>query len=139
MAEWLTEEYIRKPFSEGVQEHYTLKNERVRSKSEAMIADALNMAGIPYKYECPLVIGGRLIHPDFTILRVYDRKIMYWEHLGMMDDIDYRNNAFSRIHEYEMNGIFPGDCLIVTQETGGRQLNNRDINLMIRHYLLPPV
>ena len=48
-AEWQSFEYERKGFADNLQEHYTRKNERVRSKSEVLIADALYAAGIPYR------------------------------------------------------------------------------------------
>ena len=133
---WQAEEYERKEFHEGTTVHYTQRNERVRSKSEAMIADALDRAGIPYRYECPLHLkNSLLIHPDFTILRMSDRKELYWEHLGMMDDMEYRNNAFQRIRDYEANGIFPGVQLIITIETYKMPLNKMVIERMIRAYL----
>ena len=137
-AEWQSFEYERKGFADNLQEHYTRKNERVRSKSEVLIADALYAAGIPYRYECPLKIGSRIIYPDFTILRMYDRKILYWEHLGLMDEMDYRNEAFAKGQQYRNAGIFLGDQLIITYETGCMPLNNKTLHQVIKHYLLTP-
>lgn len=102
-----------------------------------MIADALDAAGIPYRYECPLEVNRRTIHPDFTILRPYDRKIFYWEHLGKIDDAVYMKRSFFRIRDYESDGIFPGDQLILTGETEEVPLNNVIIEQVIRRYLLP--
>lgn len=133
---WQAVDYEHKIISEATPEHFTNKGERVRSKSEVIIADALHRAGIPYRYECPLKLEGQIIHPDFTILRKYDKKEFYLEHLGMMDDTEYRNNALSRIIFYENNNIFPGDRLIITAETIKRPLNTSDVNRVIRHYLL---
>ena len=135
---WQALEYEHKPFSEGLQEHYTQKNERVRSKSEAMIADSLNLSGIPYRYECPIKVHAQIYHPDFTILRMYDRKVIYWEHLGLIDKEDYMTDAISRIREYESIGIFLGDNLIITAETAKIPLNSKVIHQKIQHYLLPP-
>lgn len=134
---WLAQEYERKAFAEDTPEHYTLKKERVRSKSEVMIANALFHAGIPYKYECPLMVRKKLIYPDFTILREYDRTILYWEHQGMMDDADYRNHAVQRVRDFEDEGIFPGDQLIITVETLKIPLNAAEVDRIIKHYLLP--
>jgi len=68
-------------------ELYTAKGERVRSKSEIIIADSLMRAGVPYRYEFPIILNGYgKIYPDFTVLNVGLRKELYWEHLGMMDD-----------------------------------------------------
>ena len=133
---WQEQHYEGKEILEGVPEHYTRKGERVRSKSEVLIADALYGLGIPYRYECPLKLRQRVIHPDFTILRMSDRKELYWEHLGMMDDTEYRNHAMQRIQEYEANGIYPGEDLIVSAETMRFPLNRKIVEGMIRRYIL---
>ena len=135
-ALWQAQTYDRKGFQDNDPEHYTQKNERVRSKSEVLIADALNQAGIPYHYERPLRVRDRIIYPDLTLLRITDREELYWEHHGMMDDIDYCNHALQRIRDYESIGIYPGDRLIITMETSLHPLNKRIINQIIRHYIL---
>lgn len=132
-AKWQTLNYESKPFREDIPLHLTEKQERVRSKSEVMIANALYRAGVPYRYECPLQLGTQLIYPDFTILRISDRKEIYWEHLGMMDDAEYRNHALQRIRTYEENGIFPGDQLILTAETVRMPLNAVVLQSIIKH------
>ena len=72
---WEEVEYIGKEFYYDSSEHYTAKGERVRSKSEVIIADALHRAGIPYRYEYPLYLSGlEYFNPDFTILNVKKRK-----------------------------------------------------------------
>lgn len=43
---WQQEEYTGKEFAEGIPEFYTEKGERVRSKSEVIIADLFNKNGI---------------------------------------------------------------------------------------------
>ncbi len=53
---WQSVPYTRKPFSEDTPELYTSSGERVRSKSEIMIADTLHRLNIPYRYEYPLEI-----------------------------------------------------------------------------------
>ena len=100
-------------------------------------ADALNISDIPYRYEYPLNVNGKTFHPDFTILRMYDRKIFYWEHLGLMDDPEYGESACGKIREYMSAGIFLGDNLIITMETSDLPLNHRFISNTIEHYLLP--
>ena len=47
------------------------KNERVRSKSEKIIADMLYHKNIPYKYECPI----NLKAVSYTHLDVYKRQV----------------------------------------------------------------
>ena len=133
---WEAVPFIPKEMDRNIPEHYTGKGERVRSKSEVMIADALAQAGIAYRYECPLVLDGKTMHPDFTILRMSDRKEIYWEHLGMMDREDYCQSAILRIRFYESNGLCLGRNLILTFETSELPINHAVIGRAIRSYCL---
>lgn len=60
-AAWLSPKYKGKPFQPDSQKMYTSNGERVRSKSEVLIADTLKRLGVPYRYEFPMVLktGGR--------------------------------------------------------------------------------
>ncbi|MBP3901936.1 MAG: hypothetical protein J6D53_10890 [Blautia sp.] len=136
IEDWTSVAYQGKTIHEDVPEHYTNKNERVRSKSEVIIANALAQANIPYRYEYPMEVLGKIIYPDFTILRIKDRKEIIWEHLGMVDDEEYLDRAFRRIREYEAEGIFPGKDLVITFETTRIPLNSKVVEAMIKQYLL---
>lgn len=132
---WMNTPYKHKPFKKGVPKFYTLKGECVRSKSEAMIADRLFVRGIPYRYECPLKIGNRVIHPDFTILRMSDRKILYHEHCGKMDDADYKEDMVERANNYSEAGIVLGERLFYTFESDKVPLDIRTLDRIIdAHY-----
>ena len=136
--QWISESFQAKPFrEEDTTGYFTAKGERVRSKSEVIIADTLKELGIPYRYECPLELEyGIIIHPDFTILRISDRKVLYLEHLGKMDDPGYSENAISRISLFGRNGIFQGDRLFLTFETAQRPLDRRILReMLIRNFL----
>lgn len=67
----------------------TARGEKVRSKSEVMIADTLQRFGVPYKYEYPLKLRKFTAYPDFYCLNLRTRKEYYWEHFGMMDNVEY--------------------------------------------------
>ena len=137
ILQWETYEYEKKGFREDFPEHYTNKGERVRSKTEVLIANALAKYNVPYRYEEPLYLKqyGK-IHPDFKVLNVRLRKEFFWEHLGKMDDAEYCEEALDRITAYEKNGFFPGDSLILTHETLSRPINSKIIDAMIEKYLL---
>lgn len=125
-----------KEIDETIPEIYTARGERVRSKSEVIIADILHGEGIPYRYECPLRLKGwGKVYPDFTVLNVRERKEIYWEHLGIMDDSNYVENALQKITIYTQNGIFPGENLIITYETKKNPINQKVVRLMIQKYL----
>ena len=136
VRQWLAVEYRGLDFSDEARVHYTDRHERVRSKSEVLIANALARANIPYRYEYPLKLGNFVAYPDFTILRLRDRKVIYWEHLGLIDESDYRNRALQKIRSYEEFGIFPGDTLILSMESQNLPLNSVVIQRMIKHYIL---
>ena len=115
----------------------TDKGERVRSKSEMIIANLLARAGVPYRYECPLELRGvGTVYPDFTALNIRLRKVFYWEHQGMMGDEEYAGKAIRKTASYQENGIFPGDQLILTSETKNIPIDVKQMQGIIRHYLL---
>ncbi len=129
---WKSQPFTPKGFDESSPEHYTSRGERVRSKSEILIADTLTELNIPYLYEKPLRLGSAIIHPDFTILQMPARRTLFLEHFGMMDDPDYAGAAVSRIHLYIRNNIFPGDRLIPTFETKSSPLNTKLLKLQFK-------
>ena len=131
---WLAVPYTPKPFAAGDPEHYDLSGLRVRSKSEALIRDTMAQMNVLNKYECPIKLGKEILHPDFTILRMSDRKIIYWEHLGRMDDYKYVRRTLYRLRLYEKHKIFPGENLILTMETSEQPLNTTIIKMFINHY-----
>ncbi|MBE5927184.1 MAG: hypothetical protein E7270_09510 [Lachnospiraceae bacterium] len=137
IVRWQEEEYNKKSFGEFSTEIYTDRGERVRSKSEKIIADKLNNLGIPYKYECAKILKGNIkIHPDFTILKMPERKEVYLEHLGMMDDSKYVESAMDRIKNYEENGIYLGKELYITYETSRRPLNTKVLDDFLKNVFI---
>ena len=114
----------------------TENNEIVRSKSEKIIADKLKISGIPYVYEKPLYIGKIIKYPDFTVLNKRTRKEYYWEHMGLIDDVEYLKNAIEKMTMYLKNGIIPGKNLIITYETSRHPLSVRSIETFINEYLV---
>lgn len=107
----------------------------MRSKSELNIANTLYKMEIPYKYKCPFVLmNGRTVHPDFTILDIVNRREIYWEHRGMMDDRMYLKQSVQRIKEYRKSGIYVGDNLLITEETSTLPLGTDEIEDIARHF-----
>ena len=136
IQKWETVQYVGKVIDESIPEFYTAKNERVRSKSELIIADLLTKENVPYRYEYPIYLKGvGPVYPDFMVLNVKTRTEFYWEHFGMMDDSSYLEKALHKIEMYEQNGIFPGEKLLITCETRTSPLNQRNIMNLIQHYL----
>jgi len=135
VSEWLLAPYEPKTIDKENCRFKTDRGEIVRSKSEVNIANALNKFNIPYKYECPLCLSnGVVIHPDFTVLDIRRRREIYWEHRGMMDDREYARHTVQRLKQMEKEGIFPGDNLIITEETISNPLGTEEIEFMIKHF-----
>ena len=135
--QWMSIPYTRPPFKENTSEHYTAKGERVRSKSEILIADALNRYNIPYRCEFPVYSGGVIFAaPDFNCLNVRLRKEYYWEHLGKMGDEAYADANKDKLDKYALEPDFDETRLIITMETGNKPLNTKVIEEKIRKYLL---
>ncbi len=134
--QWYSEPYVRKAFKEGMPVILTEKGERVRSKSEKILADFFYRNNIPYKYEKPLNLSGYgIVYPDFTFLSRKLRKEIYWEHEGMMDKPEYATKAVKKLNSYQMNGILPGERLILTFETEQDVLNTRIVSELADKYL----
>lgn len=137
LNQWISEEYEGKGFNEGEAVIYSEKGERVRSKSEKILADYFHRENIPYKYEKPLNLKGYgVVYPDFTFLSKRTGKEIYWEHVGRMDDSGYAGSTIKKIQTYESNGFYIGDRLILTFETKTTVLNTTDIERKVNRYLL---
>lgn len=133
---WLNVAYQKKGFREGDSFFITDNGERVRSKSELIIANTLKRMEIPYRYEYPLkLLDGRVIYPDFLALNVRKKKEMIWEHFGMMDDGAYSEKAIRKIRSLQESGYFPGDKMIMTFETSKQPLDTAELRTAIRTYL----
>ncbi len=134
--EWLNCDYQSKEFREEIPVIMTENGERVRSKSEKIIADYLYRNKIKYKYEKPLFLKGiGTIYPDFTFFSRKEGKEIYWEHDGKMDDPDYARKAVHKLDVYENNGIFIGERLIVTFETSEKVLGTKEIERIVQRFL----
>lgn len=133
IRQWESVGYRGKEFEDEENEIITERGERVRSKSEKIIADKLFALGIPYRYEYPVLLNGNIrMYPDFTILKMPEREEVYLEHFGMMDDADYVENTMYKLNTYEKNGIYLGVNLYVTHETSRNPLNTRVLDRMLK-------
>ena len=63
-----------------------------------------------------------------------DFMTLYWQdeaNCGLSDYENYRDYALNRILDYEKQGIFPGDKLILTHETLNNPINSKIIEKTI--------
>jgi len=134
-AKWSSISYKAKETWRESALYQTANGEKVRSKSEVMIADTLKRCGIPYRYEYPLHLPKYTVYPDFYCLNLRTRKEYYWEHFGLMDDPDYVAKTMEKLSVYEKGKYFPGSSLIITMETKNWILTPQRIERVIANYL----
>jgi len=88
----------------------------MRSKSEVAIFACYKRLGIPTHYDEVINFRGILKSPDFVSVR-YDGKVIYHEHCGKVNDLQYMIAHNEKMKLYESCGIVPWDNLIVTYES----------------------
>lgn len=134
---WLGLQYTGKGFFDDMPVIVTERGERVRSKSEKILADKFFAMGIPYRYEYPVQLKGYgTVYPDFTLLNVRERKEFYLEHFGMMDEPEYSEKAIKKLEDYAKNRIYIGKNLLVTFETLQKPLDMKVVEQMLKEFIL---
>lgn len=131
---WATEPYEQSDYKPEQKVQLTSRGLRVRTKSEVVVAEMLDAAGITYRYEQMIYIEDFSFAPDFTIMT--DRGIFYWEHAGMIYDEEYWEHHKWKLSMYERAGIVPWRNLIVTYDNENGGLDTRIIRSEIENKLL---
>ena len=80
-------------------------------------------------------------HGEADLENVYEgllpyRKEIYHEHLGLLDNEEYRLANLQKLEEYRKNGIYPGKNLILTYEAEGCYLNIKEVKHMIQELFI---
>ena len=134
--EWGSRPYDQSDFMTEYKRHTTSRGLKVRSKSEALICESCyKWYDLPFRYEQVLVIGNMVIAPDFTF-EDYNRELLFWEHLGMMDNPEYAGRNFRKLERYYDAGLVPGDNLILSFDRRG-EIDMRIIDDIIRDQIIP--
>lgn len=136
LEEWMKTDYERCPRYPEQLIHTIINGQKVRSKSEAIIATMLHVNRIPFHYEGALHLGKKVIYPDFTIRHPVTGRTYYWEHFGMMDNENYAQAAFQKMELYNTNGIMLSDVLLTTYETVEIPLKSDMVENLIQRYFL---
>lgn len=136
LAEWVQAPYEKNMNYPEQLTYRAVSGNMVRSKSEVLIDMFLSTNQIPFRYECALMLGDRIIYPDFTIRHPKTGDTLYWEHFGMMDILSYCKQAFSKLQLYGEYMILPDHQLITTFESKKKPLSTDEIESAIRRFLL---
>ncbi|MBR5348734.1 MAG: hypothetical protein IK125_05815 [Lachnospiraceae bacterium] len=130
---WMAKTFRTNPYLPEAKIYDTRRGEKVRSKSEAILADMFYDLGIPYRYEEQVQLrSGKKAYPDFTLLNTKTREEVYFEHFGLLDDADYRGEALRKLEEYRRSGIFSGRNLMFSYETEDTPLDIKGIREMLK-------
>ncbi|MBQ4466822.1 MAG: hypothetical protein II918_01255 [Firmicutes bacterium] len=121
----------------------------VRSLGELIIANFLIQYNINFRYEKALKLKIKHVrkngtvweekvtkYPDFTIF-LADGNVIYWEHLGMFDNEDYRDTQYEKFKLYYDNDIYPSHNLIVTMDGKGKPKRTQEYIDIIEKRILP--
>mgnify|MGYP005746852899 FL=1 len=136
LAEWSNSPFEHNRYKTENLVHQTLSGQLVRSKSESIIASELFLNNIPFRYECILNLGDKIVFPDFTIRHPVTGQFFYWEHFGMMDNSDYADNTIDKLKSYVAHGIIPSVNLIITYETSNHPITQLKIANVVKEYFL---
>lgn len=136
LLDWMNAPYEHNPYNPEHLNIDSISGNTLRSKAESMIDMLLYIHHIPFRYENPLQLNGKIIYPDFTIRHPETGDFYYWEHFGMMDEPSYYNNAYQKLQQYTSCGIVPSIQLITTFETSKHPLSSEQIQKIIEYYFL---
>lgn len=128
---------VEKKFLEERLIHRTARGERVRSKSELILADKFHQFGINYEYERPFIAAaGEQRLPDFTIDDPASGEKVIWEHLGMLSVPAYKESWERKLKWYAKQGVVPGGgpngTLVTSEDSPGGGIDSKALDDQIR-------
>ncbi len=88
-----------------------------RSKSEALEAQFIQETGCRFKYEPAILVGSKMICPDFAVDRQFRMDVGIIEHLGLLERPEYREKKFQDIRDLIDHGYHPGINLLLISES----------------------
>jgi len=86
---------------------------QVDSKIECLIAQVLDKLGVRFEHGPTEFYAEHRIVPDFKLF--FGEKVFYFEHLGRMDNIGYRERWYRKLETYKKLGLL--DILVTTSES----------------------
>lgn len=137
LLEWQNSDYKKLEVHPEQLKYKSIAGTWHRSKSEVLIANALYIHGIPFRYDCCVIMkDGREYYPDFVIMHPVTREIFIWEHFGMMDIESYLFHAMDKIAIYGKSGYIVNDKLIVTMESETMHIDAEEIDEIIEKFFV---
>lgn len=112
-----------------------------RSKNEALIAQFLKNAGASFDYEPVIRLYNRKLQlervaPDFQIF-LADGSYILWEHMGMMDNWEYRGRQLNKLRLYfDSKMLIPRD-LILTMSAASNDIDMTEAAATFQAFIAP--
>lgn len=140
VEEWYKTPYIPNAYKTENLIIPTKSGVQVRSRIEKIIADYLYDNNVKFKYECSVFIKmtKQTFYPDFMVLNPKTGKILLIEYFGLMDNEEYRNDAYKKIKTYEDEGYLHGIDFIYFFESNAHPLNLKNIFAYLDLYIINP-
>ena len=101
------------PFEKGFVD---TKLGRFRSKNEALDAKILHESGIRFKYEPAVILGNKVLYPDFAVDLYWIQMIGIIERDGMLEDPQYRARKLNDLNRWISYGYYPGINLLILSD-----------------------
>lgn len=107
-----------------------------RTKSEAIVARRLYAFGFHFQYEKELRVRDldgmwKSIYPDFTIF-LDDGRVLYLEHVGMLQDDEYRQKFSERTAVYHKNNLLLSRDVFITMDGPGGDIDISAVDTVLR-------
>ena len=127
------------PYKPEQLKHPAMDGTLMRSKSEVIIANILLLAGIPFVYEVPIFIDGKMVLPDFTILSLIDLKTeIIIEHQGMVFVEEYAEKYIRSLKLYLQQSYWiPNKNLFFTFDDAKETLDTQQVTDILRKHIYP--
>ena len=135
VEKWLTDPHIESLFRPEDLKYFSNKGTKLRSKSEALIANKLEDYNLFYRYEPKIKLkNGTTIYPDFAIIDLYTGEIILWEHFGALHIEGYEKKMNKKMADYLELGYIPFETIIYTFESD--VLNPERLKYLIEKIIL---
>ncbi len=132
---WAEQPYEKNSYPFGEYSQYTTRGLHVRSNRELIIAEILYKYKVPFRYDQVVQVGRYKLSPDFSF-EMADKRELYMEYCGMMNDLEYVSRFREKRRKYEQAEIYEWDNMIYAFSTGSK-VNAAEIEAIIKTRILP--
>lgn len=112
---------------------------KTRSKSEAILAEAIYRSGFSVYYEKKIILfdeyGNRKTAYMDMVIPLTDQFEVGIEHNGLLDDDEYFERNVEKLKLYHLNGIYQPKNLIITADKPGGGIDSEYIECLVQNYL----